>query len=135
MNYLSSESQTVPLSYLVLQWPWLALRYLNLRSPARPLVVSSSGKSSKGGAWGVTQYLWRVPASSARLSPSLPSSMKPLAQHTKPAAPSSMGYTGRQETRQEEPERGRSVNICRSEILLSSYISRRHFSRLDTHII
>lgn len=68
--------------------------HLNLSRPARPLVVSSSGKSSKGRASGTEQYPRRVCANSALLLITVPSSMKPRAQHTNPEGPSNSGWNG-----------------------------------------
>lgn len=64
--------------------------HLNLSRPARPLVVSSSGKRSRGRVSGEEQYLLRDSISS--WPDMAPSSIKPLAQHTKPAESSSMGW-------------------------------------------
>lgn len=64
---------------------------LNFRRPARPLVVSSSGNSSNGWVPSVEQYLWRDSPIAARPDAEW-TSMKPLAQHTKPVEPSNCGW-------------------------------------------
>lgn len=63
---------------------------LNLSSPARPLVVSSSGNRSRGAVPAVEQYLLRVSPIAAEPDASW-TSMNPRAQHTNPVEPSNWG--------------------------------------------